>query len=174
MENLLSHVQTVLAMTAAHWSSMIETIPDELLARPPAPGEWSALECLQHLVDTEQMVFPLRVQAFLDGQDFPAFDPATQGRKWAPGTPPQTMSEEFLRLRTSSLTLVARLVSGDLARKARHAELGPVTLSEMLNEWAAHDLMHLVQAQRAVMQPFIAACGPWRSYFADHDIDARK
>jgi hypothetical protein len=47
-----------------------------------------------------------------------------------------------------------------------------VTLRQQINEWAAHDLMHVVQAERAVMQPFITATGPWRSYFADHDVDA--
>lgn len=47
-----------------------------------------------------------------------------------------------------------------------------VTLREMLNEWAGHDLMHTVQAELAVMQPFITASGPWRGYFADHDAGA--
>jgi hypothetical protein len=32
--------------------------------------------------------------------------------------------------------------------------------------------MHLVQAERAVMQAFIPETGPWRSAFADHDVDA--
>jgi len=30
---------------------------------------------------------------------------------------------------------------------------------------SAHDLMHTVQAERAMMQPFIAGSGPWRPYF---------
>lgn len=173
MDNLISHTQQVLSMTAAHWLSLANSIPPELLARPPAAKEWSAFDCLQHLVDTEESVFPLRVKAFLAGQDFPAFDPDAQGRKRAPDVPPLELAAEFVRLRTGSLTLLARLTPEDLVRQARHAELGPVTLSELLHEWAAHDLMHLVQAERAVMQPFIAGCGPWRPYFADHDLQAR-
>jgi len=43
-----------------------------------------------------------------------------------------------------------------------------------VNEWAAHDLMHTVQAERALMQPFLAKSGPWRPYFADHDIHGGK
>jgi hypothetical protein len=39
------------------------------------------------------------------------------------------------------------------------------------SEWAGHDLMHLVQAERAVMQAFIPGSGPWRRYFSDHDAD---
>jgi hypothetical protein len=42
----------------------------------------------------------------------------------------------------------------------------------MVHEWAAHDLNHTVQAERALMHPFIAGSGPWRTagVFADHDL----
>jgi hypothetical protein len=124
------------------------------------------------LIDTES-VFQFRVRAFLAGQDFPAFDPDTQGAK--PGiTSAVQMAAEFTRLRPESLTLFLTLTPADLARRARHAELGPVSLDEMLHEWAAHDLMHTVQAERALMQPFIARSGPWRHYFADHDVERPK
>jgi hypothetical protein len=46
-----------------------------------------------------------------------------------------------------------------------------VTLRELLSEWAAHDTMHIVQAERALMQAFIPGSGPWRRHFADHDVD---
>ena len=39
---------------------------------------------------------------------------------------------------------------------------------------AAHDLMHTVQAERALMQPFVAGSGKWRGYFADHDAEAAR
>jgi len=58
----------------------------------------------------------------------------------------------------------------DLSRQARHQELGIVTMHELLHEWAGHDLMHTVQAERALMQPFIQGCGPWQSYFSDHFV----
>ena len=44
----------------------------------------------------------------------------------------------------------------------------------MLNEWAAHDLMHTVQAERSLMQPFIERCGAWREFFSDHDAALRS
>jgi hypothetical protein len=34
--------------------------------------------------------------------------------------------------------------------------------------------MHLVQAERALMQGFIPDTGPWRHYFVDHDIEASR
>ena len=61
-----------------------------------------------------------------------------------------------------------RVKPSDLNKGSRHKELGPVTMSELLHEWAGHDLMHTVQAERALMQPFIRGCGPWQVYFQDH------
>jgi hypothetical protein len=172
MSDVFEQVKGVLSSTPDRWNNLVDSLPDELLKRGPAPHEWSALECLQHLIDTEQ-VFAFRVGAFLAGQDFPAFDPDTQGTP--PGiTSAAEMVAEFAHVRAESLALFTTLTSADLARRARHAELGPVSLDEMLHEWAAHDLMHTVQAERALMQPFIASSGPWRHYFADHDVERPK
>jgi hypothetical protein len=42
--------------------------------------------------------------------------------------------------------LLALLSPADLPRAARHSELGEVSLEQMLHEWAAHYLLHIVQA----------------------------
>ncbi len=163
---MLEWVFSVLKTTPSRWVRLGETLPGELSRQPPLPGEWSAVECLQHLVDAEQ-VFKVRVEAFLAGKDFPAFNPDTQGSK--PGA--KTLADlagELARLREGSLERLSRLQPQDLERRARHQELGMVSLNEMLHEWAAHDLMHTVQAERALMQPFIQSCGPWQVYFTDH------
>jgi hypothetical protein len=167
---LLSQARAILATTPARWLSLTESLPRDLLTRPPADGQWSAVECLRHLLDVERSVFPTRVRAFLAGQDFPGFDPDTQPP--VDLTRPAEMAREFATLREQSLALLAQLTPADLARSSRHGELGPVTLGDMVHEWAAHDLNHTVQAERALMQPFIAGSGPWRTagYFADHDV----
>ena len=168
MDEILPLVQAVLATTPDRWITMAQSIPAPLLHRLPAAGEWSALECLQHLLDAEQSVFPVRVICFLEGRDFPAFDPDSEGTKVEGTADALALANEFGRLRQQSLALLAKLTPADLPRTARHQELGPVTLEQLLHEWAAHDLMHTVQAERALMQPFIEGCGPWRPYFADH------
>ncbi len=166
--DLLMEVRTVLQTTPVRWTDLTRTLPDELLNRTPSQGEWAALDCLQHLVDTERWVFPVRVKAFLAGEDFPAFDPDSQGEISARQLSADELAAEFAALRKESLALMETLTPADLPRTAVHAELGKVSLEEMLNEWAAHDLMHTVQAERALMQPFIAGVGPWESYFTDH------
>ena len=168
MSNPIPRIKAILSTTAARWLSLTETIPVDVLTRAPAPNEWSALECLGHLLDTEQWVFPVRVRALLAGQPIPAFDPDAQGTKNTSLTPEQ-LAIEFARRRRASLEELERVTVSDLICRAHHSELGTVTLGELLHEWAAHDLMHTVQAERALMQPFIHESGPWRSYFRDHD-----
>jgi hypothetical protein len=174
MENLIAAVQSVLSITPARWQSIAENISVELLTRQPKPGEWSALECLEHIIDTEKVVFPVRLQAFLSGQDFPGYDPNSLENKGRKTNDPGALAEEFTSLRKSNLKIIARVKPSDLLRTAKHGTLGEVTLAEMLHNWAGHDLMHIVQAERAVLQPFIQGCGPWRRYFADHDIEIHK
>ena len=170
MEDVIVHVKAVLSTTAAYWKTLTETLPADVLTRRPAPGEWSAMECLQHLVDTERMVFPARLHALLAGRDFVAFNPDAQGTQPADTLTPASLAAEFALLRSASLAALEQVTESDFPRTARHSELGIVTMAEFLHEWAAHDLNHMVQADRAVMQPFIAGCGPWRTYFSDHDL----
>ncbi len=168
MDNILHITRQVLTTTPARWQSLTSALPAELLKRPPKEGEWSALECLQHLIDTERGVFPVRIAIFLAGKDaFPAFNPDAEGTP-AGEKSPSEMAGEFSRLRQAGLAALERVTPADLGRVARHGELGPVSLGEMIHEWAAHDLMHTVQAERALMQPFILESGPWLKYFIDH------
>jgi hypothetical protein len=169
MSNKLQVVRAILSTTAMRWLSMSESLPEGLLTRTPLPNEWSAMDCLCHLLDAERWVFPVRVKALLAGENFVAFDPDSQGTHYTTQDPKE-LSEEFARLRKGSLIELDKVTLQDLSFAAQHSELGTVTLGELLHEWAAHDLMHTVQAERALMQPFILGSGPWRLYFKDHDV----
>jgi hypothetical protein len=168
MDTVLKSVRALLTTTPERWIDLAKALPAELLGQPAAEGEWSAVECLQHLMGSER-VFQFRVQAFLAGRDFPDFNPVSDGSKPGSQTPLE-LAIEFAQLRRESLQMLEKLLPVDLGRKVRHAELGMVTLHEMVHNWAAHDLNHTVQAERALMQPFIQGCGPWKKYFTDHFI----
>jgi DinB superfamily len=169
MVSILEQVRSVLSTTPERWERLTGTLPSELLWRQPAPGEWSAVDCLQHLVETEGGIFPARVRHFLRGEDLPNFNPDTEGSQLGE-IQPLELARTFSRLRGDSLHLLGELKEADLSRSARHEELGPVTLGQMLHEWAGHDLMHTVQAERALMQPFILGSGAWQPFFADHFV----
>ena len=156
MGSALARIRAILTATPLRWSQLAGTIDDGLMRERPAAAEWSALECLQHLVDTERHVFPPRLEALRHKRDIPAFDPATQGSQGAGEQSPAALA-----------TVRAEI----LANQATHSELGVVTLDQLLHEWAAHDLDHTIQAERALMQPFIRGCGPWQPYFAANRIE---
>lgn len=170
MTDLVRQTQAILHVNGARWRALA-TLDPTLLRRRPQPGEWSALECLGHAADGEDLVFAGRVRAILDGAaELRPYDPDIDGTPVADDTDPVALAERHAALRAMSLALLDRVTEADLERTSRHLELGVVTLRELLNEWAAHDLMHVVQAERALMQAFIPGSGPWRFYFADHDV----
>lgn len=173
MTTWLAGVQAILSTTPERWQRLVSTLPIDLLTRPPAAGEWSALYCLQHLLDTERLVFPVRFHAFLAGQEFVDFDP-NEPHAGAETLTPEQLVEAFARARKSSLVLFKQVTDDDLGRTKQHPTLGIVTLAEMLHTWAAHDLNHTVQAERALMQPFMLGSGPWRTFFRDHESGGQK
>lgn len=173
MESVLIRARQVLTITPARWLELTCAISPELLSLPPAAQEWSALQCLEHLIETERDVFPARLHAYLAGQDFPPFDPDSQKSRPTAHQSPVALAQEFDRLRQDSLAQLMQFSEADQSRRARHTTLGIVTLSETMNTWAAHDLNHTVQAERALMQPFIRDCGPFQFRFADHVAKAR-
>jgi len=173
LNDLLGHVQAALSTTPERWQRLVGTISVDLLTRPPVAGEWSALECLQHLLDAEHLLFPVRLRAFLAGEDLGDFDP--RGPHVGSDTlTPEEIAAAFAGDREASLMLLKEVREEDLRRTARHPKLGTVTLGEMLHTWVAHDLMHTVQAERALMQPFMLGCGSWRPFFRDHESGVRE
>ncbi len=170
MGDTIGTVLAVLTSTPQRWVQLAEAIPPELFRRRPAPKEWSAHECLQHLSDTERMVFPARIGYLLRGEDFPAFYPDEEGMKPKGDLSSRDLAKEFTRLRRKSTQILSKVSPDKLKNRARHQELGMVSLEEMINEWAGHDLIHTMQAERAIMQTYIDGCGPWRKYFLDHII----
>ncbi len=171
MTELARQTHDILRVNGARWRALA-TLDPALLRRVPAPGEWSALQCLGHAVDTEATVFAARVRAILERvPELRRYDPELESTPVTASTDPVALSLRHADLRTMSLETVAHITEGELDLTSRHPELGAVTLGELLNEWSAHDLMHLVQAERAIMQAFIPGSGPWRPYFSDHDVD---
>lgn len=173
MDTVIAQVKSVLISTPKHWQILVDSYPGDQLRQAPAPNEWSALGCLQHLIDAERNVFPARLQAFLSGQDFPVFNPARERAKPA-AADPVDMAAEFEQLRAESLAILNRVKPEDLSRTAQHPQYGLVPLEQVLQEWAAHDLNHTVQAVRALMQPYIQGSGPWRPLFKDHDVEVSQ
>jgi DinB superfamily len=117
----------------------------------PARGEWSANECLGHLIEAERRGFAGRIRQILaaapdepvrlEGWDPPAIAEARHD-DLRPGT---ELATEFTALRADSVTLVRRLGPNDLTRMGLHPDVGPLRVDELLGEWVHHDRNHVRQ-----------------------------
>ena len=54
-------------------------------------------------------------------------------------------------------------VEFDLVRIGRHADLGPVTLEQLLATWTVHDLNHQTQIAKTLAKRYREEVGPWRA-----------
>lgn len=173
MAETLDRISAVMATTARRWLDLAATVPAEVLERPAAAGEWSAVDCLRHLVQADRHVFPARVRQLLAGDEqLVPIDPSA-----IPPVPEQTageLAEAFARMREENLGLLASLRPEDLERRGTSRRLGPVTLRDMLHQWTVHDLEHMIQAERALFQAFLVESGPLRAVYAELDQEAGR
>jgi uncharacterized damage-inducible protein DinB len=168
MSDLLDAATRILSTTAARWQRLAESTPEDLLRREPAPGEWSAAQCLQHMLVAEREVFGPRLRALLEGVDMVAFDPSAP-REPEPERGPVGVAAALAAAREEHLAVLSGLTPADLDREARHPQYGMLPLRVVLSTWAAHDLQHTVQAEEALMQAFLPGTGPFRFRFAAHE-----
>lgn len=118
----------------------------------PEAGEWSANECVGHLIEAERRGFAGRIRQILAGD--PNGDPATLVG-WDPPAvaearrddlqPGAQLADEFAALRVDSVALVRSLGPADLDRVGLHPDVGPLRVGELLGEWVHHDRNHIRQ-----------------------------
>jgi hypothetical protein len=118
----------------------------------PEPGEWSANECVGHLIEAERRGFAGRIRRILaaDHPDIPAdlegWDPpAVAAARRDDLRPSAELADEFAALRADGVALVRSLGPDDMARVGIHPDVGPLRVDELLGEWVHHDCSHLRQ-----------------------------
>jgi DinB family protein len=139
-------------------------LPDELeaviaeagehLRTRPAPGEWSALEILGHLVDAE-IVLAGRYRWVL-AHDEPPLVGYDQDlwvdRLRHQDDDPAEMLALLRALIRSHLRLWAKSSESERARVGIHAERGPESFDLSFRMLAGHGLFHLAQIRRTLAQ----------------------
>jgi FMN phosphatase YigB (HAD superfamily) len=125
-----------------------------ILARRPAPDEWSPSEVMCHLRDVDSEVNLPRLQKvtkernpFLPGQDT---DPWADIRQYCQQDGLQALND-FTKTRLEVLRFLEDIPSDSWDRRARHAIFGPTNLRELVNIIAGHDILHVQQVYRALL-----------------------
>jgi DinB family protein len=124
----------------------------DVLRVAPGAGEWSALECVAHLVDGE-LVVSGRVRWIVaeDEPDIVGYDQdlwVTRLRQV--DEDPETLLAVFEAIRRWNLGQWARSTPEQRARIGVHRERGPESYELTFRLAAGHDRVHLAQARRAL------------------------
>ena len=133
----------------------------------PAPDRWSISEVLSHLADCEDCLAE-RVRRFVLEDTPPLNEYEMPAEGFAAGTPQEHLSR-FAHTRRELIQFLRTLPPDVGARTAQHSKLGLVTLEQMLNEWASHDLGHIRQiAELYRARAFHPNAGPFSAYQTLH------
>jgi DinB superfamily len=120
-----------------------------------APGEWSALELVGHLTQSE-VVASARYRWIL-AEDDPVLVPYNQElwveRLRANEDDPSELLDLFSTLRRVNLRLWERASAADRSRTGQHQERGAESYELVFRLIAGHDRLHYEQALRALQDP---------------------
>ena len=137
--------------TVARLREIVDSAGDRLRLRPE-PREWSVIECVGHLVDSE-LVVSARIRWILaeDEPDIVGYD---QDR-WVDGLhhrddDPGDLIALFEALRAANLRLWAATPPADRERFGLHRERGRESYGLIVQLAAGHDRFHIAQAERAL------------------------
>lgn len=114
--------------------------------------EWSPLEVVCHLRDSEAAVQRMRLETIL-AEDNPFLSAAQTPPGPGQFSPVENYcdpAEEFAAERQKTVALLKDIPSEAWLRPARHSIFGPTTLLEMANFTATHDRLHLQQICQSI------------------------
>jgi hypothetical protein len=98
----------------------MQTAPAALVTRVLALGEWSAVECLRHLLEVERFGLPVCVHAVLAGPALPAHDPEVAVARSHPHVTPRppalvVLSDQIPSRRRNRMNVALWIVAGLLS-----------------------------------------------------------
>ena len=126
-------------------------ISDEDARWKPAADRFSVAEVLAHLSHSEGHCYRARLDKFL-AEEMPEFefDDAQMHLELYRNADPEEEFAHFEDQRETNVELLRGLPAEAGRRKAKHPAAGEITLSQMLHEWALHDLGHVRQVAELV------------------------
>ena len=168
MKHNLSYTITLLDRTPAVLHALLRDLPEAWTLGTEGEDTWSPFDIIGHLIQGERTDWMPRVRMILEfgeSRTFVPFDRRAQERE-SQGKSMGQLLDEFSRLRSANLDELRalNLQPEDMERRGRHPALGPVTLSQLLATWAAHDMTHLHQISRVMGHQYREAVGPWKAY----------
>jgi hypothetical protein len=140
---------------------MCELTPEDARWKP-APDRFSIAEVLAHLSQSEGHCYRTRLDQFLN-EERPELEPddAQMHLELYRDADPEDSFDHFEEQRETNVEFLRTLPESAGQRVALHKSAGEITLSNMLHEWAMHDLGHVRQIAELVRaRKYLAGAGP--------------
>jgi hypothetical protein len=140
--------------------------PEQLDWRPNSE-RWSIGMVLAHLADVEIAGFRDRFAAMLEADEpvLPSYDQLALYRRRTRFDPFAEMAR-FEERRGRTLALLEAMPDGAGERSGRHADFGAITLAQLLNEFAFHDMGHIRQVMELYRaHVFYPEMGAYQGYY---------
>ncbi len=159
----------VLEQTPIIIEKIVWSASDEQMHWKPAMDRWSISEVLAHLGEVEVLGFRERIQKMLEKNN-PALEPYDQNAAYATGKYSSGKARENLKTfcheRDRSLSMLRYVPAHAIARTGQHGQIGQISIGQLMNEWAFHDLGHIRQiAELFRSRAFFPSIGPFQKYY---------
>jgi hypothetical protein len=162
--SLLQPPVSLLEKTPAILETLLRDVPPDTLDWKPAPDRWSINEVLGHLLAIEQLYGDRAKRIVVDNNPVLAKFEEPDGAQLRKKAGRQYL-DEFVSLRQAHYFFWHGIPSSACNRTGIHPEMGAVTLLQLLNELANHDLGHLRQiAELYRAKAFYPHAGPFQRY----------
>ena len=141
---------------------LMTELSEEDVRWKPAPDRFSVGEVLAHLSHSEGHCYRSRLDRFM-AEERPEFEPddAQFHLEIYRNADPEDAFDHFEEQRETNVEFLRDLPAGAGDRVALHKAAGPITLVNMLHEWAMHDLGHMRQIAELVRaRKHLAGAGP--------------
>ena len=164
----LDETAAILERTPVVLEDLLAGLPEGWLGEPDVPGGWTARDVVGHLISGEVANWIPRTERILaegTAQPFDAFDRFAHEQRDA-GVPLDDLVRRFGELRRHNLDRLRELVrsEADLDRRGLHAQIGEVTLRQLLAAWSTHDLDHVQQVYSSLAGSRDAAVGAFKGF----------
>jgi hypothetical protein len=130
--------------SAGRLRALVADYDDAALRWRPAPGEWSVVEVLIHLVHTE-WVYGYRYRAIVANPEGPIA--GYDQEQWVNALAHDDASvvqllDELATMKSFNVAFLAGLTAEQRARWGVHSERGPESVAALIGAMAGHDLIH--------------------------------
>jgi len=160
----------VLEQTPIIIEKLVHLASADQLRWKPSQERWSISEILAHLVHVEGESFRDRIELMIKEKNPPIaeFDQnaAYAAGKYSGGAPLEHL-KVFCHERDRTLSFLRYMSPSALPRTGKHAIHGTITVAQLMNEWAFHDLGHIRQiAELFRARAFFPVMGPLQTGYA--------